>query len=205
MLKKALFISSIAASLMAAQYATLKDGRTIIMHDNGTWEEVTAVQSTNGQVAAMAAKDLAGAPKAISVEEPLARMLTGEWKSRDGELYYNFRNDGSVTYTIDGVSKTENYTIQFIDSKDNTLSVSIGDSSRYGKVVFGGLLRKFEIAKDGKSAVDYSDEVTQLKRIPLKKISDGKAGEQSAVSIKTSTPKSSKQSDVADSKNGFVK
>ena len=187
MLKKALFISSIAASLMAAQYATLKDGRTIIMHENGTWEEVTAVQSSNGQVAAMVAKDLAGAPKAISVEEPLARMLTGEWKSRDGELYYNFRNDGTVTYTIDGMSKTENYTIQFIDSKDNTISVSIGDSSRYGKVVFGGMLRKFEIAKDGKSAVDYSDEVTQLKRVPLKKISDGASS--SSVSPKTSTPK----------------
>ncbi len=202
MLKKALFISSIAASLMAAQYATLKDGRTIIMHENGTWEEVTAVQSSNGQVAAMAAKDLAGAPKAISVEEPLARMLTGEWKSRDGELYYNFRNDGTVTYTIDGVSKTENYTIQFIDSKDNTMSVSIGDSSRYGKVVFGGMLRKFEIAKDGKSAVDYSDEVTQLKRVPLKKISDGASS--SSVSPKTSTPKSSKQEDSNPS-NGFVK
>lgn len=202
MLKKALFISSIAASLMAAQYATLKDGRTIIMHENGTWEEVTAVQSSNGQVAAMAAKDLAGAPKAISVEEPLARMLTGEWKSRDGELYYNFRNDGTVTYTIDGVSKTENYSIQFIDSKDNTMSVSIGDSSRYGKVVFGGLLRKFEIGKDGKSAVDYSDEVTQLKRVSLKKISDGASG--SSVSPKTSTPKSSKQQDSNPS-NGFVK
>lgn len=204
MLKKALFISSIAASLMAAQYATLKDGRTIIMHENGTWEEVQAVQSSNGQVAAMIAKDIAGTPKAISVEEPLARMLTGEWKSRDGELYYNFRNDGTVTYTIDGVSKTENYTIQFIDSKDNTMSVSIGDSSRYGKVVFGGMLRKFEIAKDGKSAVDYSDEVTQLKRVPLKKISDGSTG--SSASSKTSTPKNtSTKSETTDSKNGFVK
>ncbi|HOI83946.1 MAG TPA: hypothetical protein PKW30_06520, partial [Campylobacterales bacterium] len=103
-----------------------------------------------------------------------------------------------------GMSKTENYTIQFIDSKDNTISVSIGDSSRYGKVVFGGMLRKFEIAKDGKSAVDYSDEVTQLKRVPLKKISDGASS--SSVSPKTSTPKNTSiKSETTDSKNGFVK
>lgn len=202
MLRKALLISSITASLMAAQYATLKDGRTIIMHDNGTWEEVTVVQSSSGQVAAMAARDLAGAPKAVSVEEPLARMLVGEWKSRDGDLYYNFKNDGMVTYTLNGETKTEHYTIQFIDSKDNTISVSIGDASRYGKVVFGGVLRKFEIAKDGKSAVDYSDEVTDLKRVPLKKISG--AASSSSVSPKTSTPNKSKQSESNPS-NGFVK
>jgi len=170
MLKKALFISLAASALMAGQFATLKDGRTIIMHDNGTWEEVQAVQSSNGQVAAMAAKDIAGSPKAISVEEPLARMLVGEWSDRDGELKYNFRNDGTVTYTIDGVSKTENYTIQFIDSKDNTLGVSIGDSSRYGKVIFGGNFRKLQIAKDGKTALDYTDDVTKLKIVNLKKI-----------------------------------
>lgn len=202
MLKKALFISLATSALMAGQFATLKDGRTIILHENGTWEEVQVVQSSNAQVAAMAAKDIAGSPKAISVEEPLARMLVGEWKSRDGELYYNFRNDGTVSYKIDGASKTENYTIQFIDSKDNTISVSIGDSSRYGKVIFGGLLRKFEIAKDGKSAVDYSDEIAQLKRVPLKKISDGASS--ASASQKSSTTKGSKQAEV-DSKNVFVK
>jgi hypothetical protein len=200
MLKKALFISLAASALMAGQFATLKDGRTIIMHDNGTWEEVQAVKSGNDQVAAMAARDIAGT-KAISVEEPLARMIVGEWKSSDGELYYNFRNDGTVSYTIDGTSKTEAYTIQFIDSKDNTISVSIGDANRYGKVVFGGLLRKFEIAKDGKSAVDYSDEITNLKRVTIKKIG-------APIELKTNTQKvntSTKKTEEISPKNGFVK
>ncbi len=200
MLKKALFISLAASALVAGQFATLKDGRTIIMHDNGTWEEVQAVKSGNDQVAAMAARDIAGT-KAVSVEEPLARMIVGEWKSSDGELYYNFRNDGTVSYTIDGTSKTESYTIQFIDSKDNTISVSIGDASRYGKVVFGGLLRKFEVAKDGKSAVDYSDEITNLKRVTIKKIG-------APVESKTTTQKvnsSNKKTEEISPKNGFVK
>lgn len=201
MLKKALLFSLVASALMAGRYATLKDGRTIILHDNGTWEEVTTVQSSNGQVAAMAARDLAGAPKTISVEKPLARMLVGEWKSSDGELYYNFRNDGTVSYKIDGIEKTERYTIQFIDAKDNTMSVSIGDASRYGKVVFGGLLRKFEIAKDGKSAIDYSDEVSKLKRVPIKKISS--AGVEAAAQP-VGKPLSLKD-EATDPKRGFVK
>ena len=172
MFKKMAIISVAAVGLMAAQYATLKDGRTIIMHDNGTWEEVTVVRSGDAQVGVMAAKDLAGSPKAISVELPLARTLVGKWKDDEGKLSYDFRNDGTVTYLIDGESGTQNYSIQFIDDKDNTIAVSIGDSSRYGKIVFGGMLRKFKISKDGKSAVDYSDEVAKLTTVNIKKVGE---------------------------------
>ena len=172
MFKKIAIISIAAAGLMAAQFATLKDGRTIIMHDNGTWEEVTVVRSGDAQVGVMAAKDLAGAPKAVSIELPLARTLVGKWKDDEGKLSYDFRNDGTVTYLIDGESGTQNYSIQFIDDKDNTIAVSIGDSSRYGKIVFGGMLRKFKISKDGKSAVDYSDEVAKLTTVNIKKVGE---------------------------------
>lgn len=172
MLKKIVAGSLILATAMfSAQYATLKDGRTIIMHENGTWEEVTVVKSGDAQVGVMASKDLAGASKVIEIQsEPLARMLVGQWKSKDGSIAYDFRNDGTVTYTLDGETKSDNYMIQFIDSKDNTLSVSIGEASRYGKVVFGGLLRKFKMSKDGTTAVDYSDEVTKLITVEIKKI-----------------------------------
>lgn len=201
MLKKALFISSVASALIAGQYATLKDGRTIIMHDNGTWEEVSVVKSSDGQVAAMAARDIAGAPKALSVEEPLARMLMGKWENRDQTLTYDFRNDGMVTYTLDGNTKTEGYTIQFIDAKDNTMAVSIGDSSRYGKVVFGGLLRKFQLSKDGKDMTDYSDEVTNLKTVKLKKTAGVSNITNNEAVKKDTTPKKSETSTT----NGFVK
>jgi len=200
MIKKALLVSLAASALMAGQYATLKDGRTIIMHDNGTWEEVTVARSGDAQVGVMAAKDLAGAPKAIEVSEPLARMLVGKWKSSDGSLSYDFRNDGYVTYTLDGETKTESYMIQFIDSKDNTISVSMGDASRYGKVVFGGLLRKFKISKDGKSAIDYSDELTKLVTVEIKKI-----GEATSVTTPTTTKPTILPSTNTDSSKGFVK
>ena len=137
-----------------------------------TWEEVTVVRSGDAQVGVMAAKDLAGAPKAVSIELPLARTLVGKWKDDEGKLSYDFRNDGTVTYLIDGESGTQNYSIQFIDDKDNTIAVSIGDSSRYGKIVFGGMLRKFKISKDGKSAVDYSDEVAKLTTVNIKKVGE---------------------------------
>ncbi len=201
MLKKALFISSVASALIAGQYATLKDGRTIIMHDNGTWEEVSVVKSSDGQVAAMAARDIAGAPKALSVEEPLARMLMGKWENRDQTLTYDFRNDGMVTYTLDGNTKTEGSTIQFIDAKDNTIAVSIGDSSRYGKVVFGGLLRKFQLSKDGKDMVDYSDEVTKLVTVKLKKTSAASSNTINTESVK----KDSAPKKEIPATNGFVK
>jgi hypothetical protein len=200
MLKKALFISSVASALIAGQYATLKDGRTIIMHENGTWEEVSVVQSSNGQVAAMAARDIAGSPKALSVEEPLARMLMGKWESAHKEVAYDFRNDGTVTYTLDGATKTDGYSIQFIDAKENTISVSIGDSSRYGKVVFGGILRKFELSKDGKDMLDYSDQVAKLKTITLKKVANV------SDTVKTEAPKKDATTKKMESTaNGFVK
>ncbi len=175
MYKKALFIAITTSSLLAGQYATLKDGKTIVLHENGTWEEVQLVKSSDAQVAAMASK--------------------GVWKSSDGAMAYEFKNSGSVAYTIDGESKTEGYTIQFIDSKDNTIGVSIGDASRYGKVIFGGNFRKLKISKDGKSMTDYTDEITNLKTVELRKVGEAKE----SVSI---TPKKASESSP---KNGFVK
>ena len=201
MFKKIAIISVTAVGSMAAQFSTLKEGRTIIMHDNGTWEEVTVVRSGDAQVGVMAAKDLAGSPKAISVELPLARTLVGKWKDDDGILSYDFRNDGTVTYLIDGESGTQNYSIQFIDDKDNTIAVSIGDSSRYGKIVFGGMLRKFKISKDGKSAVDYSDEVAKLVTVKIKKV--GEAG--TSVGSKKEQNYPAEQIKKQSTEKGFVK
>jgi hypothetical protein len=201
MLKKVLLVSIITACAFAGQYATLKDGKTIILHENGTWEEVTVVRSGSEQMGVMAAKDLAGTPKAIDVKvEPVARMLVGKWSSKDGSVAYDFRDDGKVTYTLNGETKTDGYTIQFIDSNDNTLSVSIGDSSRYGKVVFGGLLRKLKISADGMSAVDYSDEITKLKTVEIKKI-----GQASASSTNTPIAPITVESNSATPVKGFAK
>ena len=201
MLRKILISSIIAASAIAGQYATLKDGRTIIMHENGTWEEATVARSGNEQLGVMAAKDIAGAGKVIEVQsEPLARMIVGKWSNENGSLTYDFRNDGTVTYTLNGETKTDSYSIQFIDSKDNTLGISLGEASRYGKIVFGGLLRKFKISNDGMSAVDYSDEITKLITVKIKKI----GGESAATSEKpvssSSTPINDVQTPVSPAK-----
>jgi len=198
MYKKALLIAIMASSLIAGQYATLKDGKTIVLHDNGTWEEIQLVKSADAQVAAMASKDVAQSPKAISVSEPLARMLIGAWKSSDGSAAYEFRNSGSVTYTIDGETKTDAYTIQFIDSKDNTIGVSIGDASRYGKVIFGGNFRKLKISKDGRSMTDYTDEITNLQTVKLKKVGEAMESASSA----SAAPKKVSEPSL---KGGFVK
>lgn len=201
MLKKLLIGSMIATAAFAGQYATLKDGKTIIFHENGTWEEVTVVRSADAQVGAMGAKDLAGAQKVIELQtEPLARMIVGKWASKDGALAYDFRNDGMVTYTLDGETKTEAYTIQFIDSKDKTISISLGEASRYGKIVFGGLLRKFKISSDGMSAVDYSDEITKLITVQIKKI--GSASPAQAVATPVPVKKNETHETVS---KGFLK
>lgn len=201
MYKKALLIAIFASSaLFGGQYATLKDGKTIILHENGTWEEVSVIKSPNAQVGAMVSKDVASSPKALSLAEPVARALMGEWRSKDGSTYYNFRNDGTVSYTLEGDSKSDNYTIQFVDEKDNTISVSIGDASRYGKIVFGGNFRKFKIDKSGKNMLDYTDQITTLTTIQLTKTAE-------ASNVASTTPKSStpaKESLAPAPKNGFV-
>jgi anti-sigma-K factor RskA len=202
MIKKALAVSFAASVLFAGQFTTLKDGRTIVMHDNGTWEEVTVVQSNNAQAGIMAVKDLSGAAKSFEINEPLARMLVGKWSSRDGAVAYDFRNDGYVTYTLDGGTKTEGYTIQSLDTSDNTVSVSLGESSRYGKVIFGGNLRKFKIAKDGKNMVDYSDEISKLTTVDLRKIGEAI---HSPTAPTTPTVKAVTLPAKTDSSKGFVK
>ena len=99
----------------------------------------------------------------------MARQLVGVWKSSDQALAYEFRNDGSVTYTIDGASSTQPYNIKMLDTNDGAVTVTIGDAGTYGKITFGGLQRKFIIAKDGKTMTDITDEMTTFVTVKLKK------------------------------------
>lgn len=177
-----MMISLMAAVLTvsAGSYATLKNGKTIILHENGTWEEVSvaapsaptvtpAIQPvlTQPSPAVLAPAVVTVAPTLAS--EPLARQLVGVWKSSDQALAYEFRNDGSVTYTIDGASSTQPYNIKMLDTNDGAVTVTIGDAGTYGKITFGGLQRKFIIAKDGKTMTDITDEMTTFVTVKLKK------------------------------------
>lgn len=158
MFRQMIAISVAACTLFAGQYATLKNGKTIILHENGSWEEV-AIDKTVAATKDGTIKHTVSSPVASS---PMAAMIIGEWRSSDDSIYYLFGSDGSVKYSFNDKSSTAKYTIESFDAKSRVMSVNIGESSRIGILSFGGYIRKLRLSEDGKSAVDISDEASML-------------------------------------------
>lgn len=205
MLKKALFISSVASALIAGQYAVLKDGTTIILNENGTWEPVKLIDvktpTSNGIHSSNIGTLIQQSEKAsVMANEPLARMLAGKWESRDGNTMYDFKKDGSVEYILDGKKSTNKYSIESIDNEDRVVTINIGETERVGKVSLGGMFRKIQISKDGQNATDISDELSKLTTVKLKKVGNAVDYTPSTTTM-SPTPKKIE----TPATNGFVK
>lgn len=203
MLKKALFISSVASALIAGQYAVLKDGTTIILNENGTWEPVKLIDvktPTSGHSSNIGNLIQQSEKSAVMANEPLARTLAGKWESRDGDTMYDFKKDGTVDYILDGKKSSNKYSIESIDTEDRVIVVNIGEGERMGRVSFGGMFRKFQISKDGQSAVDLSEELSKLKTVKLKRV-----GNAIDIAPSTSGRAPQKTETTSPSTNGFVK
>ncbi|MEF3192392.1 MAG: hypothetical protein K6347_07620 [Campylobacterales bacterium] len=161
----------VAAGLCAwaGQYATLKDGRTIILHDNGTWEEVAprdlpTLAPLKPTPDAMQEKKIK-----IAQENPLSKLVVGRWLSHDGSISYDFRSDGIVRYTRDGEVKEERYFVENIDEKKRIVRVNIGENSRSGTVSWGGFFLDLKFSEDGNRADDLTTSLKLMTSVVLQR------------------------------------
>lgn len=154
----ALGIIFASSSLVAANYATLKNGKTIILNDNGTWEEVVLTPAQAAQTAPFVAPKATEAAQPSYANDPLVQKLIGTW-SGEGRVY-EFNNDGNIV-----MKGTENegkfpYVVNAIDPIGQTISLSINESSRLGKVSFGGFRLVIKIMADGRTMTDITDPMS---------------------------------------------
>jgi hypothetical protein len=163
MFKQKLYICALglllaSSSLQAANYATLKNGKTIILNDNGTWEEVILAPAQATQAAPFVAPKAEQPAQPSFVNDPLVQKLIGTW-SGEGRVY-EFNSDGNIV-----MKGTENegkfpYVINSIDPIGQTISLSINESSRLGKVSFGGFRLIIKIMADGRTMTDITDPMS---------------------------------------------
>ncbi len=183
-MKKLLFLSLLAASLIAGQYARLKDGTIIILKDDGTWEKVeTLPQGTqaapapvpvqqSGQPASVSTQPApprqAAAPVQTSVDplaQEYARKLMGRWESADGSLKYIVEGD-KVTFVDGRKKRTGHYKIQSVKPDKREFILNIGEFGSAGYFSFGGVMRKLAFSSDFSRLTDYSATMpTELRKV----------------------------------------
>ncbi|WP_456450162.1 hypothetical protein [Hydrogenimonas sp.] len=179
-MKKLLFLSLLAASLMAGQYAKLKDGTIIILKDDGTWEKVETVPQ-GAPVApppAPAPAQAAPRPQGAAVPPPpppppavdplaqeYARKLQGVWENFDGSLKYIVRGD-EVTFVDGRKKRTGKFTVKSVKPDKRQFILNIGEVGSAGYFSFGGTFRKLAFSPDFKSLTDYSAPMpTELRKV----------------------------------------
>jgi hypothetical protein len=180
-MKKLLFLSLLAASLMAGQYAKLKDGTIIILKDDGTWEKVeTLPQGTQAAPAPVPVQQpasvstqppspqQAAAPVQTSVDplaQEYARKLMGSWESADGNLKYIVEGD-KVTFVDGRKKRTGHYRIQSVKPDKREFILNIGEFGSAGYFSFGGVMRKLAFSSDFSRLTDYSATMpTELRKV----------------------------------------
>ncbi|WP_456381486.1 hypothetical protein [Hydrogenimonas sp.] len=183
-MKKLLFLSLLAVSLIAGQYAKLKDGSIVILKEDGTWEKVeTLPQGTgaapapgpvrqSGQSDALFTRSTPGQQAAAPIRssvDPLAReyarKLLGTWESADGRLKY-IVEDETVTFVDGRRQRTGRYRIQSIRPEKRKFILNIGEFGSAGYFSFGGIMRKLAFSSDFTRLTDHSAPMpTELRKV----------------------------------------
>ncbi|RUM44706.1 MAG: hypothetical protein DSY46_05020 [Hydrogenimonas sp.] len=165
MLKKiALFVLG-STLLCASQFVLLENGQTIWLKDDGTYEKVTLIKRDGQMVALKKDGTWEVVPEKIVIAETvvnpksqahykaktslLAKTLVGVWKSRDGNLIYEFQEDGTLRIKEKNRWKKTTYQIDDIDEVKRNIVVNIGESERLGFLSLGGEHWILHIDEDG--------------------------------------------------------
>ncbi|WP_457594496.1 hypothetical protein [Hydrogenimonas sp.] len=169
-----------ASALFASEFVLLESGRTILLNDDGTYEEVTLIEKDGKQIALKKDGTWMVVPKSVPVVETvkhrekkgaetskLAKLLVGRWESRDGATVYDFRADGTVRIKRDNRWTTTTYRVDDVDEAKRTLIVNIGEGSRLGFLSIGGEHRRFRIEADGRRLHDETYKIRHYKDLVL--------------------------------------
>ncbi len=175
------------STLLADTYMTLDNGKTVLLKDDGTWEEVKIVKKGDKTIALK--KDGTWeeiTPKSVESanlltneadqkfkDTKLGKALLGKWKSEDGDEYLVFTKK-RATYkkrlkngfkTITG-----KWIIEKMDEKSRRVVVNIGEGARLGFLTFGGIIRKLRFGNSLDTLYDESDKLSEMKVYTLHKI-----------------------------------
>ncbi len=173
------------ASLLAfsSEYITLDNGKTVLLKDDGTWEEVTIVKKGDKNIALrkdgkweeIKPKDIEAAQTITNetskkyMDSKFAKALLGEWRSRDGNIKYLFKKDKAVFKKGSRVVEGK-WSIEHIDEPKRKIIVNIGEDARLGFLSFGGVSRNLRFSPDFKTLYDESEKLEKLTDIELYKV-----------------------------------
>jgi hypothetical protein len=191
-MKKLLLLSLLSLSLVAGQYARLKDGTVIILKDDGTWEKVetlpqgapvppppaprpgTVPPPPPAQAAPQpgmtpppppAARATPPAPAVDPLAQEYAQKLQGVWESADGTLKYIVRGD-EATFVEGRKKRTGKFTVKSVKPDQRQFILNIGEVGSAGFFSFGGLFRKLAFSPDFRTLTDYSAPIpTELHKV----------------------------------------
>lgn len=183
MLKKVLFLASVLSFLSASNFVTLENGKTILLKDNGTYEEVTLIKKDGKMIALKkdgtwesVDEDVVVAQTVVNKKSKalyraknskLAKELIGKWVSPCGKIAYTFKKDGQLIIK-DGVKlKKSTYKVEDVDEKRRNIVVNVGEEGNLGFISFGGDQWILHIDEDGKTMHNESLKLRSLKDVVL--------------------------------------
>lgn len=157
-------LAAVAMAAVAGQYATLKNGKTIILNDNGTWEEVslTAPAAAKAEASPFVAPQPVAAPAVRPfADDPTAKAMIGVWSANG--IRYEFKADGTVMMSGSAHEGSYPYVVTMTDTESRTVWMSVNELDRLGKLSFGGFNLTVRLSKDGKSLTDITDPMVMNK------------------------------------------
>ncbi|WP_187647320.1 DUF3157 family protein [Nitrosophilus labii] len=175
-----LFTSLLAFS---SEYITLDNGKSVLLKDDGTWEEVTIVKKGDKNIALrkdgkweeIKPKDIEAAQTITNetskkyMDSKFAKALLGEWQSNDGSVKYLFKKDKAVFKKGSRIVEGK-WSIEHIDEPKRKIIVNIGEDARLGFLSFGGVSRKLKFSPDFKTLYDESEKLESLIDTELHKV-----------------------------------
>ncbi len=166
--------------LFGSEFVLLESGRTILLNDDGTYEEVTLIEKDGKQIALKKDGTWMVVPEKVPVVEAvgsrrkegaeaseLAKLLVGRWESRDGTFVYDFGADGTMRIKRDNRWRTTTYRVDDVDEGRRSLVVNIGEGSRLGFLSIGGEQRRLHIEEDGARLHDETYRIRHYKDLVL--------------------------------------
>jgi len=183
MLKKLLFITAAFIFAYAAEYITLDNGKTVLLKDDGTWEEVTVIKKGGKNIALkkdgtweeVAAKDIETANTLTNKKSEkykdsrFAKALLGEWESDDGSVKYIFRKEKAV-FKKDKERVEGKWSIEYLNEKSGKLIVNISEGARLGFISFGGVSRNLRFSPDTDTLFDESEKMEKMIDVKLHRV-----------------------------------
>ena len=168
---------------MASQFVILKNGKAVVLKDDGTYEEVILVEREGKTVALKKDGTWESVPeKDIFVEttslkkngvpdrddrSDLVKELIGKWESPDASLVYIFKKDGKLSIRQNGKWRDTTYKVDDVDINMRNIVVNVGEKGRVGFLSFGGENWVLHIDEDGKTLHNDSLKLKTFKDITL--------------------------------------